>query len=482
MFGIKKKNLCNQNQTIGRGCKIDINTPAEIVEKFGFKAVNYGVYVDDKWSREHTKHFLGAISDLAEMHNIDIKKLNQLGQLSIAFGAKGRKGHLATYFPQTKDINLTKGKGDGSVAHEWGHYFDNVIVELDEQLAINKFASKGSMPDLEIKALFKELIDFFYKGNDLFTPKVPVNFYAKKAEGAPSYSKMISGIWQHFTIEIKPTIEETLEQISHLFVVDPNIYTTQLRLIGYIISEFGLESYSVPCKIKTSYFYHKSAYNWFQYCYKSEKKIGDVYIPKIEIVASNRTSYWISEVELFARAWETVVLKKLLDKGRVSNYLVDDISIEDVILESWANPYPSGKELEYIETLMDKIVAAVKKKYSIGDFIPSSSIIEDEYIDLSKEGKVEQQVIIDIEPSGKKDIEYVKESEEDPIDSKEYSEWNEWVDTISNLERMIESGGSEKEISEWKEALETMKIVRKIIKFVKKIITNGTSRNNNQNR
>ena len=65
---------------------------------------------------------------MAEMLNIDIKKANELGKLSIAFGAKGRKGHAAAYFPQTKDINLTKGNGDGSVAHEWGHYFDNVIV------------------------------------------------------------------------------------------------------------------------------------------------------------------------------------------------------------------------------------------------------------------------------------------------------------------------------------------------------------------
>ncbi len=448
------------------GYKIDINSPAEIIDKFGFSAVNYGVYVDDKWSREHTKHFLGAISDLAEMHNIDIKNLNKIGKLSIAFGAKGRKGHLATYFPQTKDINLTKGNGDGSIAHEWGHYFDNVIVELDEQRATNKFASDGSMPEFEIKVLFKELMDFFYKGNDLHTPKMPVNFYAKKQEEAPSYSKIVDGRWETFKIEIKPTIEETLEQVSHYAVIDQSAYKTQLRLFGYIIAAFGLESYSIPFKLKTSYFFHKSAYNLFQYCYKHETLIGGVETETMHLTASQRTPYWTSTVELFARAWETVVLKKLIDKGRMSNYLVSDISIEDVILESWSNPYPSGKELDYIEVMMDKIVIAVKRKFEIGDFIPPSVIIEDEYIDLAKDGKVEQEVIIDTAPAGEQKIEFVKDDveivvEKDPRDSKEYTQWVEWVDAISILEMLIESGGNEQEVEEWKDAVDTMQMLLK---------------------
>jgi hypothetical protein len=387
------------------GYKIENYSPKGIVDIFGFNAVNYGNYVDNAWSKEHTKHFLGAICDMAEMLNIDIKKANQLGKLSIAFGAKGIKGHLATYFPQTKDINLTKGNGDGSVAHEWGHYFDNVIVELDEKKATNSFASDGLMPDFEIKGLYKELMDFIYKGNDLYTPKVPMLFYAEKSDKAPTYIIRNGYQSEQKTVEIKETIEETLAELDKYAVVSVDWYYTQKRLFGYVIAAFGLETYNVPMKLKTSYFYHTSAYSLFQYCDKIDDK-------KIEIAVKQRTKYWSSAVELFARAWETVMLKKLLDKNRVSNYLVNDIPLEIIVSENYYRPYPQGKELEYIETLMDKIVAAVKRKFDIGDFVAPSYVIEDDYVELKKDesGKTENAMVVD-KVEDKKEIEFVKEDE-----------------------------------------------------------------------
>ena len=41
------------------GYKIPEITPAEVVNKFGFAAVNYGQYVDDKWSKEHSLNWAG---------------------------------------------------------------------------------------------------------------------------------------------------------------------------------------------------------------------------------------------------------------------------------------------------------------------------------------------------------------------------------------------------------------------------------------
>jgi hypothetical protein len=411
------------------GFKIDTYSAQEVVEKFGFSAVNYGVYVDDSWSKEHTKHFLGAMCDLAEIMNFDIKQFNQLGKLAIAFGAKGRKGHAAAYFPQTKDINLTKGNGDGSVAHEWGHYFDNVIVELDKKLATNRFATEGAMDDYEIKILFAEMMGFFYKGNPLYTPKVPMNFFAKAQDTPPSFSRRINGEWKSFQVEIKPTIEETLAQLDQYAIVNKDYYSTQLRLFGYVIHAFGLESYLVPMTLKTSYVFHKSAYSAFRYCYMNEKGV-------MEIGVHQRTKYWSSAVELFARAWETVVLKKLIDKGRFSNYLVDGISLEDVVSETYFRPYPAGKELDYLENIIDRIMVAVKKKFNIGDFIPPNANKEDEYLDLAPNGNVEAGMVID-EKTGEVDF----------------------VGAIATLEMLIEGGADEVTLAEWKEAVETMKLI-----------------------
>jgi hypothetical protein len=392
------------------GYKIPEITPAEVVNKFGFAAVNYGQYVDDKWSKEHTKHFLAAISDMAEMINIDIKKANQLGKLKIAFGAKGRKGHAAAYFPQTKDINLTKSNGDGSVAHEWGHYFDNVIVELDQQRATNQFASEGYSPDSELKTLFKELFSFIYKGNDLYTPRVPMKFMAVESTEVPEYSIYDADKRRYIAkvVEIKTTIEETLNELSDYAEVDESRLRRQVELFGYVIKQFGLESYDVPMKLKTSYLYHKTAYSYFQYVYLDPKSTYKKYI----IGGVRRTKYWTSAVELFARAWETWILKKLFDADRVSNYLVADIPMEDIIAEGYQAPYPAGKELEYIGTFMEKIVEVAKRKYGIGDFVPPSDIREDQYIDYKgKSGETGLGMVVDKKKGGEKVVDFVKNDE-----------------------------------------------------------------------
>jgi hypothetical protein len=429
------------------GYKIEDISPKSVIENFGFSAVNYGVYVDDKWSKEHTKHFLGAMSDLGDILNINIKQVNDLGKLAIAFGAKGRKGHAAAYYSQTKDINLTKGNGDGSVAHEWGHYLDNVIVELDKKQATTKFASQGMMPDYDISQLFKEFMDFCRKGKDGVTPKVPFTFFAKKLNTAPTYYKYINYNWVSTPVVILNTIEETLSQYEDLMKVDyqNRIYSTQIKVFGYIINHFGLDSYEIPLKLGTSYFYHKSAYNRFDYSGFDDKG-------REVMVVSNRTKYWSSEVELFARAFETVILKMLLDAKRESNYLVADIPMDDVISETYFAPYPAGSELEHIENIIKRIIAQIQVKFNIGTFIPPSSIREDEYLDLSnnkKVGKVDNGMVIEKITPQQEEIVFVKDDKiVDVVETtKEAEEQAENVqDVIDGLEVLLETmEGAEKQ-------------------------------------
>jgi hypothetical protein len=370
------------------GLKIPSIKVQDIIDMFGFSAVNYGKYVDDTWSKNHTKHFLGAISDLAEILNFDIKQVNQIGKLSIAFGAKGHPGHMATYFPQTKDINLTRGNGDGSLAHEWGHYLDNVLSDLDVKKGTPTYGTEGNAANSIIAEIFKKIMQFIFKGNSDYTPRIPMMFYAKKIQEPPTFYSSKTG---RQTVQILDDIDSTINQYLELAVVNQVYYTTQLNVFGYIINKFGLESYEVPMKLTTSYQWHKSAYNKFIYCGFDEDG-------RPAIITKVRSKYWIKNVELFARCFETVVLKKLLDKNRVSNYLVADINMEDIIAETWFEPYPQGKELEYLESLIDELFDTMKTIYSVGDYVPVSNVREDEYLDLSTktdEGKTESGMVVD---------------------------------------------------------------------------------------
>lgn len=49
------------------------------------------------------------------------------GNLAIAFGSRGSGNASAHYEPTYKVINLTKTKGNGTLAHEWFHAYDHYL-------------------------------------------------------------------------------------------------------------------------------------------------------------------------------------------------------------------------------------------------------------------------------------------------------------------------------------------------------------------
>lgn len=86
--------------------------------------------------------------------------------------------------------------------------------------------------------------------------------------------------------------------------------------------------------------------------------------------------------------------------------------MEDIIAEGYQRPYPAGKELEYIGTIMEKIVEVAKRKYDIGDFVPPSDIREDQYIDYKgKSGETGLGMVVDKKKGGEKVVDFVKNDE-----------------------------------------------------------------------
>ena len=321
------------------------------------------------------------------------------------------------------------------MAHEWGHYFDNVLFDLDAKKGTPVFMSdvynNGSN---SLYIAYANFMKFILKGAEGVTPKLPVTFYAKPQDTAP-YIHLRSG---KINIELKSTIEETLAGIPYIDLIGNDYHSTQERVYGYVISKFGLESYDVPLKLRTSYFYHKSAYSFFRYMDKDEKG-------RYQINVSTRTKYWTSNVELFARAFETVVLYKLINQNRMSNYLVDSIPLQDVIAESYQEPYPSGAELEYLSGLLDEIIIAAKRTFSIGGFVPTSRVREDEFYEV-KEGVDKSAMKVDKTNNTKvvafeEDNKIVKEVVE-PVSSEDPS----LEETINGLKVLLElADESEKE-------------------------------------
>src|SRR5689334_5134995 len=126
------------------------------------------------------------MTDLAEILDINIEDLNSVGGLSIAFAARGSRGAAAHYERGRCIINITNSNGDGSLAHEYGHYLDNAITMIGRnktsmnygseikknrlrsgEISVESFISGGATSEA-----MADLMDFIFKGKEGITPKI----------------------------------------------------------------------------------------------------------------------------------------------------------------------------------------------------------------------------------------------------------------------------------------------------------------------
>lgn len=94
------------------------------------RGLQWGNSVTDDERLHHMKKSTEAFQDLTEVLGLPTEMASFNGRLGLAIGARGRKGASAHYESSTKVINLTRASGVGTLAHEWGHFFDNVVAQL----------------------------------------------------------------------------------------------------------------------------------------------------------------------------------------------------------------------------------------------------------------------------------------------------------------------------------------------------------------
>lgn len=356
---------------------ISVDTNPEknpITSLFGFNSVQFGNYVKDNEAKEHIRHFLGAAVDLAETLNIDLKEFNQVGGLSIAFGARGKGRAMAHYERGYKIINLTKGQGDGTLSHEWCHYLDNIITMLDTPEVKLGYASdfkevntrygrtfNADIKNEAVKSAMIALMKYIENGKNGPIETVRKVFFAIPRE------KPYSVYMNDGNREIVPqgTPEETFtyyQSKGDFFskIAGKDLVEYQEKVIGKLVADLGLNHYTLELtpKSSTAFYYNSSRM-------KSE--------------------YWTKPWELMARAWETYVYEKLRQKGRYNNYLVSETYFDADYSGTGQNiiVYPYGTERSHLIKLFDNLIDTLKKEYRLKDFAPFSQIREDEFLQLS---------------------------------------------------------------------------------------------------
>lgn len=114
--------------------------------EFGLHNVQFGLWATQEDRDHHLRACHGALRDLSDLLGLPPSAITlqrpsaKAGRmpLSIGIAARGKGTAAAHYEPFSRDeatgaiapiINLTRFTGGGSLAHEWGHFLDNVISE-----------------------------------------------------------------------------------------------------------------------------------------------------------------------------------------------------------------------------------------------------------------------------------------------------------------------------------------------------------------
>jgi hypothetical protein len=107
-------------------------TPDVFSDTFGFRGVQFGNYVEQARRQSDLNEAFDGLMDLAAVLGVPPRALSLNGQLGLAFGSRGKGGKnapAAHFEPGRVVINLTKGGGPGSLAHEWWHSLDNYFAK-----------------------------------------------------------------------------------------------------------------------------------------------------------------------------------------------------------------------------------------------------------------------------------------------------------------------------------------------------------------
>lgn len=132
----------------------------ELATTFGFRAIEFGNWVNQKERQVFVNNTYDSLMDLAQLLGITPRAISLGGNLGLTFGSRGSGKAAAHYEPGRKIINLTKTQGLGSLAHEWWHGIDNYFAGFETTLKNMKAASSLEYtPEAreEIKKAFDEL-------------------------------------------------------------------------------------------------------------------------------------------------------------------------------------------------------------------------------------------------------------------------------------------------------------------------------------
>jgi hypothetical protein len=315
--------------------------PDHIPADLGITGLELGNYVSRQGGDRLARKLAEAVTDLRGLLGDWIVPLCRMGNLSVALGARGKGKACAHYEPALRVINLTKSRGDGSLAHEFAHFLDHMIAPsaVGESRYLSARVVRLQRTDLPVATAMRRVMQ-----------AASVSSHRERVKGEVEPRRWYLRGWmaRHgYDPETPPQVsfDRVADAVPSSFRGGRDPRSNSVMLVNSIakFTESAVE-------VEISY----------------EEKSDFLRAAKVLGVSWSRTE------ELFARAFESFVEDEAANRGWMSQYLV--FGTQRDYSDYRALPYPVGVERERIASAMRELVAACASEQERGALIPSCPV------------------------------------------------------------------------------------------------------------
>jgi len=265
------------------------HTSNSIKQSTGLYGVEYGNWMNDADKAAVNVSVAEALHDLAHALDIPVAAVSLGKRLALALGARGSGKFSAHYEPWSKAINMTRTRGSGALAHEWGHALDHWLADSGQSSRV----VNGSL----------------------------TAYFASMLDGTGG----MQGV--DVTPEERKEVNDMLMGVTDLLLTGKDEYVTARRRRwdneNTAPSYYEREAYAAHARKRGVFLDSLAAFAKSNNMLKAAKQAGE---------------YWQRNEEMFARAWESFILDKLAKEKRENGYLVRGTKTHPV--------YPAGEQRE----------------------------------------------------------------------------------------------------------------------------------------
>lgn len=354
-------------------------TGEDMLKTFQFKGGEFGNWLNENDRQQSLNYGYDALLDLSKALSISPTDISLDGKLSIAFGSRGSGDALAHYEPTREVINLTKMRGAGSLAHEWGHALDDII---GKQLGYSGFLTNNFRYSDSTSETIKNVVDAMkYK-----TVCNEESMKKQNEEYLKRVTRMKNLVNSFFPSEHLNEKQMELKDILIQNLIH-NAETASNNFLEYFTKGTGNKDIDDLSNLRKetvgrviSKEDRKQIAQLQNYVCSSKKQIGkeqrvetEFYKNSIkfdEIYAKSGHDYWSTTIEMFARSFACYVSDKL---GYKSDYLCGHANLAIGSIQNKNNEpevikaFPEGKERQLINEKIDKLIDFLKEKNILHD-------------------------------------------------------------------------------------------------------------------